>query len=129
MKVVYNKIIPFKQFKCINLFGLLFVRKGCFMSEKDFNHEGIHSVQILEMFFLGLTVLLPFVLFGMINPLWLFASLGTFYYWYFVEWLIEIFHYGSTAYHTNTFEREAYSNDDNLTYLATRPRFAWWKYI
>lgn len=129
MRVIYNKWIPFKGFKCINLFGCLFIRKGCFMSEKDFNHEDIHSVQILEMFFLGLTILLPFVLLGMINPLWLFASLGTFYYWYFVEWLIEVFHYGSTAYHTNTLEREAYSNDDDLTYLATRPKFAWWKYL
>lgn len=128
MKVIYNKIIPFKQFKCINLFGLLFVRKGCFMSDKGFNHEGIHSVQILEMFFLGLTILLPFVLLGMINPLWLFASLGTFYYWYFVEWIIRLFGKGN-AYRNLGFEKEAYSNDDNLTYLDIRPMFAWWKYI
>ena len=68
MKVIYNKIIPFKQFKCINLFGLLFVRKGCFMSEKDFNHEAIHTAQMKEMLYVF------------------------FYIWYFVEWLIEIFH-------------------------------------
>lgn len=105
MKVIYNKWIPFNGFKCINLFGLLFVRKGCFMSEKDFNHEAIHTAQMKEMLYVF------------------------FYIWYFVEWLIEIFHYGSTAYHTNTFEREAFANDDNLTYLATRPRFAWWKYL
>lgn len=128
MKVIYNNIIPFEEFKCINLFGVLFVRKGCFMSEEDLNHEGIHSVQILEMFFLGLIILLPFVLLGMINPLWLFASLGTFYYWYFVEWIIRLFNKGN-AYRNLGFEKEAYSNDDNLNYLATRPRFAWWKYI
>ena len=29
MKVIYNKIIPLKGYKCINLFGVLFVRKGC----------------------------------------------------------------------------------------------------
>ena len=34
MKVIYNNIIPFKGFKCINLFGVLFVRKGCFMNER-----------------------------------------------------------------------------------------------
>ena len=105
MKVIYNKWIPFNGFKCINLFGLLFVRKGCFMSEKDFNHEDIHTAQMKEMLYVF------------------------FYIWYFVEWLIEIFHYGSTAYNTNTFEREAFANDDNLTYLATRPRFSWWKYL
>lgn len=105
MKVIYNKIIPFKGFKCINLFGLLFVRKGCFMSEKDYNHEAIHTAQMKEMLYVF------------------------FYIWYFVEWLLELFTYGSTAYHTNTFEREAFDNDDNLTYLNTRPRFAWWMYL
>ena len=105
MKIIYNNIIPFNGFKCINLFGVLFVRNGCFMNEKDFNHEAIHSAQMKEMLYV-----------------W-------FYLWYFIEWLIEIFHYGSTAYHTNTFEREAHENDDNLTYLTTRPRFAWWKYL
>ena len=105
MRVIYNKWIPFKGFKCINICSFLFIRKGCFMSEKDYNHEAIHTAQMKEMLYVF------------------------FYIWYFVEWLIEIFHYGSTAYHTNTFEREAYSNDDDLTYLATRPRFAWWKYL
>lgn len=83
MKVIYNKWIPFKGFKCINLFGVLFVRRGCFMNEKDFNHEAIHTAQMKEMLYVG------------------------FYVWYFVEWLIEIFHYGSTAYNTNTFERRS----------------------
>ena len=105
MKIIYNNIIPFKGFKCINLFGVLFVRKGCFMNEKDLNHERIHTAQMKELLYVG------------------------FYVWYFVEWLIEIFHYGSTAYHTNTFEREAFANDDDLTYLASRKRFAWWKYL
>lgn len=104
MKVIYNKIIPFKQFKCINLFGLLFVRKGCFMSEKDFNHEAIHTAQMKEMLYVF------------------------FYLWYFVEWIIRLFGKGN-AYRNLGFEKEAYSNDDNLTYLDTRPRFAWWKYI
>ena len=105
MKVIYNDWIPFKGFKCINLLGVLFVRNGCVMTEKDFNHEAIHTAQMKELLYVG------------------------FYIWYFIEWLIEVFHYGTTAYHTNTFEREAFCNDDNLTYIATRPIFAWWKYI
>ena len=104
MKVIYNKIIPFKQFKCINLFGLLFVRKGCFMSEKDFNHEAIHTAQMKEMLYVF------------------------FYIWYFVEWIIRLFRKGN-AYRNLGFEKEAYSNDYNLTYLDTRPMFAWWKYL
>lgn len=104
MKVIYNKIIPFKQFKCINLFGLLFVRKGCFMSEKDFNHEAIHTAQMKEMLYVF------------------------FYIWYFVEWIIRLFCKGN-AYRNLGFEKEAYSNDDNLSYLDIRPMFSWWKYL
>lgn len=104
MKIIYNNIIPFKGFKCINLFGVLFVRKGCFMSEEDLNHERIHTAQMKEMLYVG------------------------FYVWYFIEWLIRLFVKGN-AYRNLWFEKEAYSNEDNLTYLATRPRFAWWKYI
>lgn len=105
MKIIYNNIIPFKGFAAINLFGILFVRRGCRISEKTLNHESIHTAQMKEMLYIP------------------------FYIWYFIEWLIELFHYGSNAYHTNTFEREAYDNDDNLTYLASRKRFAWWKYL
>ena len=104
MKVIYNNIIPFEGFKCINLFGLLFVRKGCFMSEKDFNHEAIHTAQMKEMLYVF------------------------FYLWYFVEWIIRLFGKGN-AYRNLGFEKEAYSNDDNLNYLDTRPMFSWWKYI
>lgn len=45
MKIIYNNIIPFKGFKAINLFGVLFVRKDIKtpMSDVDINHESIHS--------------------------------------------------------------------------------------
>lgn len=105
MRIIYNNIILFKGFKCINLFGVLFARKGAYIGEKTLNHEAIHTAQMKEMLYVG------------------------FYAWYFIEWLIELFHYGTTAYHTNTFEREAHSNDENLAYLDTRPAFAWWDYI
>lgn len=104
MKIIYNDIIPFKGFKVINLFGVLFVRRGCYMSPRSMNHERIHTAQMKEMLYVF------------------------FYIWYFVEWLIELFHYKGGAYRTNTFEREAYAHDSDLTYLSTRPRFAWWKY-
>lgn len=43
MMVIYNNILPVKGFKCINLFGVLFVRKGLKMTDVDFNHESIHQ--------------------------------------------------------------------------------------
>lgn len=104
MKVIYNDVIPFDGFKVINLFGVLFVRNGRTMSDVDLNHERIHTAQMKEMLYVF------------------------FYLWYLIEWLIELFHYRGKAYHTNTFEREAHENDENLDYLRTRKRFAWWWY-
>ena len=104
MRVVYNDWIPFSGFKAINLFGVLFVRKGKTLSEKDLNHEKIHTAQMKEMLYIG------------------------FYLWYLVEWLIRLFGNGN-AYRSISFEREAYDNDDYLEYLNSRPRFAWWWYL
>lgn len=42
MKIIYNTIIPLKGFKCINLFGVLFTRKGETLSERNIQHEYIH---------------------------------------------------------------------------------------
>lgn len=104
MKIVYNSLIPFGDFAAINLFGVLFVRRGKVMTEKMLNHERIHTVQMKEMLYVP------------------------FYVWYFVEWLMEVFRYGRGAYATNTFEREAHANDDNLNYLNERKPYAWWDY-
>ena len=51
MKVIYNNVIPFKGYKCVNLFGVLFVRRGLGMSDVDLNHEAIHTAQMKEMLF------------------------------------------------------------------------------
>lgn len=65
MKVIYNRIIPFRGFKCINLFGILFVQKGCIMTRTDFNHESIHTAQMKELL---LPSLLSAVCPGMVVP-------------------------------------------------------------
>ena len=54
MKIIYNNIIPFKGFKAMNLFGMLFVRKDIKtpMSDIDINHESIHSEQYKELLFI-----------------------------------------------------------------------------
>lgn len=86
MKIIYNNIIPFKEFKAINLFGILFVRKGCKMSSIDINHERIHYAQMKELLYIP------------------------FYIIYFIEWLIRFLYLGNSykAYRSTSFEVEAY---------------------
>lgn len=104
MKIVYNKWIPFKGFKCINLFGVLFVRDGLTMSRMELNHEAIHTAQMKEM---------GYVLF---------------YVWYVLEWLVRLQGKGN-AYRNISFEREAYRNQDVYDYLKYRVPWSWVRYI
>lgn len=104
MKVIYNNVIPFNGYKAINLFGVLFVRNGCMMSEVDLNHERIHTAQMKEMLYVF------------------------FYIWYFIEWIVRLFGKGN-AYKNLSFEKEAYTHEENLDYLKWREKFKWWKYL
>jgi len=105
MKVIYNDLIPFKGFKAINLFGVLFVRNECRdrMREEDFNHEEIHTAQMKELLYV-----------------W-------FYILYFLEWVYRLVFHTRTAYEGISFEREAYENQYNLSYLDTRKHYAQWR--
>lgn len=100
--IIYNKIIPFKGFKAINLFGLIFVRKGCTFTDVDLNHEKIHSAQMRELLYIF------------------------FYLWYGIEWLVLLCKYKNTnkAYKNIRFEKEAYVHKDNKYYLDYRTHFA-----
>lgn len=104
MKVIYNNVIPFKGYKCVNLFGVLFVRRGLGMSDVDLNHEAIHTAQMKEMLF------------------------ALFYLWYITEWFVRLFLKGR-AYRNISFEREAYGNENNLSYLERRKSFGWTEYL
>lgn len=103
MKIIYNRVIPIKGFACINLFGVLFVRKGKELSPTRLNHEAIHTAQMQE---------LGYVLF---------------YVLYVLEWFYRLIFHTRTAYRGISFEREAYANADNPDYLLTRRRFAQWQ--
>ena len=105
MKIIYNNILPVKGFSAINLFGILFVRKGVVVSERLLNHEKIHSAQMREMLYVF------------------------FYLWYVAEWLVKLLKYRSDSYHNISFEREAYSNETKINYLKERKFWAWVKYI
>ncbi len=105
MKIIYNKIIPFrKNFYAINLFGILFAKGAC--DAVTINHEKIHTAQIKE---------LGYVFFYLI---------------YILEWFIRIIQYrGYTkGYYNISFEREAYANQYNLTYLQSRKLFSFKHY-
>ena len=104
MKIVYNNIIPFKGFKAINLFGVLFARKDAKsrIDETTINHESIHTAQIRELLYVP------------------------FYIVYVFEWLGRLFMPGR-AYKNISFEREAFDNQSNHDYLKTRKHFAQWR--
>lgn len=105
MKIIRNKFIPFKGFKCINIFGILFVRNGSFLSKKDMNHERIHTAQMKEMLYIF------------------------FYLWYFVEWVVKLFIFGKRAYMNISFEKEAQCFDEIETYLKGREPYAWISFL
>jgi hypothetical protein len=92
----------------MNLCGIIFARKECDPLRKEtINHERIHSAQIVELL----------VIF--------------FYLFYFVEWIIRWIATCDQhdAYYQISFEKEAYDNMDDLTYLKHRKYFAWIKYF
>ena len=114
MKVIYNKWIPFKGFKAITLFNVIFVREEYKNSSMVItnNHESIHQAQAYD-FGIG------------------FFGYFIFYILYLLEWLFKvpwaIFKY--KPYYSISFEQEALNNDRDLEYLENRKRFAWVKYI
>ena len=105
MRVVYNKVMPFKGYKCVNLFGVLFVRKGCTMTSTDYNHEAIHTAQMKELLYVP------------------------FYLLYVLEWLFHLIRLRDTkaAYRAVSFEREAYAHEGEAGYLKTRKKFNQYK--
>ena len=105
MKTIVNKTIPFKGFKAINLFGVVFVREGEKMKPYDYNHEAIHTAQMKELCYIS------------------------FYLIYFFEWLYHLIAKGNfkDACHSISFEREAYANQSNYDYLKNRESFAQWR--
>lgn len=107
MKIIYNKLIPFKGFSAVNLFGVIFAREECFpLKQTTIQHERIHTEQMRELLFIG------------------------FYIAYFVEWLYRLIkkaYTGQDPYRNISFEREAYAKQSRKTYLSYRKKFAQWR--
>lgn len=108
MRIIYNKLIPFKGYAAVNLFGVLFVRKGVTVTQRMLNHESIHTVQMKEMAYVF------------------------FYLWYMIEWIVRLFQYrfkGPSAYRAISFEQEAYNNDFYSLYHEIRKPFEFLRYL
>ena len=107
MKIIYNRWLPPKRFKAINLFGFIFARHGVELIDPAKRHESIHTAQMREMFYIF------------------------FYLWYGVEWLVRLVQYRNAmiAYYNISFEREAYTNERNVNYLTDRKCWAWCGYL
>lgn len=110
MKVIYNKVLPFKGFVGIYLFGFLFIRDEYKNRVDKFliNHEKIHDKQAKRMAFVF------------------------FYLWYLIEYLIRLFmckFKSHDAYRNISFEREAYSNMYDLSYCNKMKWFSFLKYM
>lgn len=103
--IIHNSILPFGHYKAMFFFGILFTKSD--LSEVDINHERIHSAQCLELLGVGL------------------------YLWYAIEWLIKllVYHNSHRAYRNISFEREAYSNEDDLNYTQIRKSFNFLKFL
>jgi len=105
-----NKISWFMKVGGITLFPYIFLREKYRdysfykrQAPRIINHESIHIEQQKELLVIG------------------------FYLMYFIEWIVRLFMKGN-AYKNLSFEREAYGNESNLSYLKTRKRFTFLKY-
>lgn len=105
MLILRNSLIPFGHFTAINICGVLFVKRGVRVTPELINHEKIHTAQLLEL------LIIPFYILYFVEWLWLFVSCGKIY----------------ESYRAVSFEREAYDNERDLTYLSRRHRFGQWR--
>jgi hypothetical protein len=101
-----DSISLFMRIGGITLYPFIVIREGFTKDDKSkvISHELIHIEQQKELLIIG------------------------FYIWNLVEWLVRLFMKGD-AYKNISFEREAYSNEDNYVYYKNRKRFTFLKHI
>lgn len=107
MIVIRNNILPIgRRYGAINIFGIVFAKRGFSITPEVLNHERIHTAQMRELLYVA------------------------FYICYVAEWL---WHIAATrgklydAYRRVTFEREAYAHDHDLNYLSKRRHYSQWR--
>lgn len=157
MRIISNKFIPFKGFGAMNILGLVFTRKpACEITLVTKRHEQTHTYQQYEL--VMASALLALVLCNIFASWWYLLIIPVvpfvIYILSFVlEMIVPPYHNAQIlfdnececgkvkkigkwlrkvwldAYRDNCFEREAYMNDHDRNYLATRSLFAWVGYI
>lgn len=108
MLFIVNKHILRKGFVGVTLWPFIVMKHKDLKKDTTFiNHERIHLRQQLEL------LILPFFM------------------WYFIEYLIRLVQYRDRyqAYRHISFEREAYSKEDDLGYLKKRKLYSFLKYV
>jgi hypothetical protein len=104
MKIIHNRLIPFRKYDAINICGLLFCRKGVTITTDLIQHERIHTAQMRELGYVFFYVL------------------------YLLEWLMKLPFKGN-AYRRISFEREAYAFERDYEYLERRRHYAWCMFV
>lgn len=106
--IIFSKYIVPKGYMGITVFPFVILRHKFLKKDKVLvNHEKIHLKQQLELFII------------------------LFYLWYVIEFLyrITIYKNWQDAYKNISFEREAYYNEKNLSYLKQRRLYTFVKYL
>ena len=107
MILVFKYIFP-SRYCGMAIYPFIFLKEeGLKIDEKLINHERIHLKQQLEL-------------------LWIL-----FFIWYFFEYLFRLYQFKNhyKAYKNISFEKEAYKNENNLTYLRNRKLFSFTNYL
>lgn len=101
-------IVPKLRVAAMAIYPFILIQKAAYKKEAVLvNHEKIHHRQQLEL------LVVPFYLF------------------YLLHYLYNLLKYRKhqEAYSNISFEKEAYAQEQNLSYLSARKWFAWIKYI
>jgi len=106
--IFFSKYMVPKGYSGLTIYPFVFLKTKALANDKFLiNHERIHLRQQIEL------LIFPF------------------YLWYIIEFLIRLYYYKTwhLAYKNISFERESYSNENNLNYLKTRSIWGFMKYI
>lgn len=97
MKIIRSKWFPFKR-KSVNIFGVLFIRKGVTLAPHEINREKIRSEQMAELNYIG------------------------YYAIYGLEWLLSL-----VIEYEISFEEELREHQHDYKYLESRKAYAMWR--
>lgn len=157
MKIIHNNILPMRGFGLMNILGLVFSRKPASeVTLRSKRHEQTHTLQQYEL--LMVAAIVSLVLCNVYASWWyllgvLAIPFGFYVFGFVLEMVVPPYHNAKIyfagkcfcdkvkavpawmakvwmdAYRDNCFEREAYMNDNDRNYLATRRLFGWVWYI